>query len=98
LPQRQEQLQAKKVEIESQMSDRKVELADLEAISCYVDDLNGLLRDGTLAERRTFIRSFVQEIRVTGNEAVLTYTMPVLPEKVAIEKEGVLPTVRYSGR
>ncbi len=98
LRQRQEQLQAKRVEIESQMSDRKVELADLEAISCYVDDLNDLLRDGTLAERRTFIRSFIQEIRVTGNEAVLTYTMPILPEKITIEKEGVLPTVQCGGR
>jgi site-specific DNA recombinase len=98
LRQRQEQLQAKRVEIESQMSDRKVELADLEAISCYVDDLNDLLRDGTIAERRTFIRSFIQEIRVTGNEAVLIYTMPILPEKITIEKEGVLPTVQYGGR
>jgi len=98
LRQRQEQLQARRIEIESQMSDRKVELADLETVSCYVDELHDLLRDGSLAERRTFIRSFIKEIRVTGNEAVLTYTMPILPDKVTIEKEGVLPTVQYGGR
>ena len=98
LRQRQEQLQAKRIEIESQMSDRKVELADLETVSCYVDELHDLLRDGSLAERRTFIRSFIKEIRVTGNEAVLTYTMPILPDKVTIEKEGVLPTVQYGGQ
>jgi hypothetical protein len=35
---------------------------------------------------------------VTGDDAVLTYSIPLLPEKVAIEKEGVLPTVQYGGR
>ena len=33
-----------------------------------------------------------------GDEVVLSYSMPLLPEKVAIEKEGVLPTVQYGGR
>ena len=64
------------------MSDRKVELAALETVSRYVDELHDLLRKGSLAERRTFIKSSIKEIRVTGNEAVLAYTMPVLPEKV----------------
>ena len=49
-------------------------------------------------ERRAFIRSFVKEVKVTGDEAVLSYSMPLLPEKMAIEKEGVLPTVPYGGR
>ena len=98
LRQRQEQLQARRIEIESQMSDRTVELADLETVSCYVDDLHYLLKEGTLAERRAFIRSFIKEVRVTGNEATLSYLMPILPEKVAIEKEGVLPIVQYGGR
>jgi site-specific DNA recombinase len=98
LRQRQEELQAKRIEIESQMSDRKVELADLETVSCYVDDLHDLLKEGLLAERRAFIRSFIKEVRVTGGEAVLNYSMPLLPEKVTIEKEGVLPTVQYGGR
>jgi oligoribonuclease (3'-5' exoribonuclease) len=83
LQQRQQGLQAKRIEIESQMSDRKVELADLETISYYVDDLHDLLKEESLAERRTFIRSFIKEVRVTGDEAVLSYSMPILPEKLA---------------
>jgi site-specific DNA recombinase len=98
LQSRQEQLQARRIEIEAQMSDRRVELTDLETISRYVEDLHDLLQEGSLTERRAFIRSFVREVRVTGYEATLTYSMPLLPEKVAIEKEGVLPTVRYGGR
>lgn len=75
-----------------------MELADLETVSCCVDELHDLLKEGTLAERRTFIRSFVKEIIVTGSEAVLSYSMPILPEKVTIGKEGVLHTVQYGGR
>ena len=95
---RQEQLQLRRIEIENQMSDRKVELADLGTIYGYVDDLQGLLKEGSLTERRAFIRSFVKEVRVTGDEAVLNYSMPVIPDKAAIGKEGVLPTVQYGGR
>jgi site-specific DNA recombinase len=75
-----------------------LELADLETISYYVDDLHDLLKQGSLTERRAFIRSFVKEVRVTGNEAVLSYSTPILPEKVVIEKEGVLYSIHYGGR
>jgi len=75
-----------------------INLVKLEIISGYVDELHELLKEGSLAERRTFIRSFVKEIRVTGNEAGLSYSIPLLQEKVAIEKEGVLPTVHCGGR
>ena len=51
-----------------------------------------------ISERMAFIRSFVREVKVTGNEAVLSYSIPLLPEKIAIGKEGVLPTVQYGGR
>jgi len=94
LQQRQQGLQAKRIEIESQMSDRKVEPADLETVSGYIDDLHELLKEGSLAERRAFIKSFVKEVRVIDDEAVLSYSMPTLPEKVGIEKEAVLPTVQ----
>ena len=93
-----EQLQGRRIEIESRVSDSKVELADIEHITGYVEDLNALLKEGSLAERRAFIRSFIKEIRVTGEEAVLHYSMPILPEKITIEKEGVPPTVQYGGR
>ena len=67
-------------------------------MSHYVEDLHDLLKEGSLAERRAFIRSFVREVEVTGDEAILTYSMPLLPEKVAVEKEGVLPNVQYGVR
>ena len=72
-------------------------MADLETTFGYVEDLHNLLKEGSLTERRAFIRSFIREITVTGNEASLKYSMPHLPDKVIVGKEGVLPTVQYGG-
>jgi len=59
------------------------------------------MKERTLAiqhPRRAFIRSFVKEVMVTGDEAVLNYSMPVMLDKATIEKDGVLSTVQYGGR
>ncbi len=95
---RQEKLQARRVQIESFLSDRRVELASPEMVKSYVDDLRNLLNNSSLAERRAFIRSFVKEVKVTGDEVLLTYTMPLSPTGVSEEKVGVLSTVQYGGR
>ena len=95
---RQDLLQTRRLEIESQMSDKKVGLADLESITECVDDLHELLTEGSPAERRTFIRGFVKEVKVTGNEVVLSYTMPILPDNMTMDEDGVLHTVQYGGR
>ena len=95
---RQEQLQDRKIEIENMLSDRRVELADLKVVRHYVNDLRNLLSESPLTERRAFIRSFVKEVKVTGDEALLTYTVPLPPEGITNEKAGVLPTVQYGGR
>jgi hypothetical protein len=52
---------------------------------------------GSLTEQRSFIRSFVKEVKVTGNEALLTYTMPMPPQGITQETTGVLNTVHYGG-
>ena len=36
-----------------------------------------ILEEGSLTERKAFIRSFVNEVRVTGNEVLLNYTIPM---------------------
>ncbi len=79
-------------------SDRCVELASPEIVKSYIDDLRNLLNQSSLPERRAFVRSFAREVRVTGDEVLLTYTMPITPTGVSEEKVGVLPTVHYGGR
>ena len=73
-----------------------MELADLETVSEYVDDLHSLLNEGSFTERKAFIRSFIKEIKVTGNEVELNYTIPVLPDRLNVEK--VLHTAHHCVR
>jgi site-specific DNA recombinase len=98
LRQRHEQLQATRWGMEQQLSERRVELADAETVAQCVADLRDLLNESSLAERKTFIRSFVKEVKVTGDEALLTYTMPMLPRGVTEEKLPVLSIVHHGGR
>ncbi|MCL0050804.1 hypothetical protein M1N22_03065 [Dehalococcoidia bacterium] len=71
---RQEQLQSRKWELETLLSDRRVELASLETVTRYVDDLRNLLGESSLTERKSLIRSFVKEVKVTSDEVLLTYS------------------------
>ena len=60
--------------------------------------MQAVLREGTLVERKAFIRCFVKDVRVSGDEAVLTYTMPELPEKVSLGEARVPRIVQRGGR
>ncbi len=98
LRQRQEQLHTARWELENLLSDRKVELADLETVKDYVEDLRNLLEESPLAERRSFIKSFVREVRVTGAEVLLTYNIPLSAGSLSQETLVVPPIVHYGGR
>ena len=62
-----------------------------------VNDLRNLLDESFIAERKLFIQSFVKEIKVTGDEVLLTDTMPLPPEGTLEEKMPVLYSVHSSG-
>ena len=90
-------LQASKWELEWQMKERKLELADATTVTRYVQDLRNLLSESSLAERKSFIKSFVKEVRVTGDKALLNYTIPLPPRGLTIEEMPVLSIVHYGG-
>jgi site-specific DNA recombinase len=90
LRQRREQLQSVKFGLEQDLSDRRVELADVETVTSYVADLRNLLSESPLTERKSFVRSFVKEVKVTGDAVLITYTMPMLPKGMLEEKLSVL--------
>jgi site-specific DNA recombinase len=97
LRQQEDQLQAARLELEDQLAERKIALADDRLVRSYVEDLKELLDESPLAEQKAFIRSFVKEVKVRGKEATLTYTMPLLPDGTSYETAGVLDTVHYGG-
>jgi hypothetical protein len=51
----------------------------LSGIIRYVASMRTLLSESSLAERKSFIKSFVKEIVIDDWKAVLHYTIPALP-------------------
>lgn len=97
LREREKALQVTKWELEASASARKVQLADEKSVRETLEDLREMLKNSPLCETRAFIRSFVREVRVTGDEVVLTYTMPTA-QGLWEEALPVLPTVKDGGR
>jgi site-specific DNA recombinase len=97
LRERQEQLHVTRLDLENLLSNRKIELADPETVKNYVVDLHKLLEESTLVERKSFIKSFVKEVKVTGAEVLMTYTIPMPPKQLSQETLVVPPIVHYGG-
>ena len=74
---REEQLEAARDDAETQLEQRRVALPNTEEIVEYVADFRDFLEDGTIPERKALIRNFVEGIEVMGDEATLTYTIPM---------------------
>jgi hypothetical protein len=79
------------------MKERKLELADTATVTRYVQDLRNVLSDSSLVERKSFIKSFVKEVRVTGDKALLNYTIPLPLRGLTSEEMTVLSNVHYCG-
>jgi hypothetical protein len=97
LREQQDKLQQRKAQLEETISQRKIELASKEAVRKYVEELNEFLNESTLVERKAFIRSFIQEVKVTDREVMVQYSLPLTREGIDEERLEVLPIVRYGG-
>ncbi len=93
---REEQLEAAKEDAETQLEQRRVELPTTEEIKEYVADFREFLKEGTFPERKALIRNFVEGIEVNGDEATLTYTVPMPNDGVKRESASVLDFVQSS--
>ena len=91
---REEQLEAARDDAATQLEQRRVELPTTEEIKGYVADFREFLQEGTFPERKALIRNFVEGIEVTGDEAVLTYTIPMPNDGVTSESASVLDFVQ----
>jgi site-specific DNA recombinase len=92
-----EKLQKTKEELELKLNERRIELADVETIKDYVKDLCKLLSESPLTERKSFIKSFVRDVKVTGKEVELTHTIPMPQRGVMKDKMPVLSMYRLVG-
>ena len=94
---REEQLEAAREAAETQLEQRRVELPTTEEIKEYVADFRDFLKEGTIPECKALIRNFVVGIEVNGDEAVLTYTIPMPNDGVTSESASVLDFVQSGG-
>ena len=94
---REEQLEAAREDAETRLEQRRVALPDTEEIVRYVADFRDFLKDGTIPERKALIRNFVEGIEVMGDEATLTYTVPMPSDGVTSESASVLDFVKSGG-
>ena len=94
LRQREDQLAAAREDAERQLVRRKVDLPTSEDIRAYVADFWEFLEGGTFPERKALIRNFVQGIEVSGDEAELTYTIPMPAGGATSERAAVLDFVQ----
>ena len=95
---REEQLEAAREGAATQLEQRMVELPTAEEIKGYVADFREFLSEGTFPERKALIRNFVEGIEVTGDEATLTYTIPMPNDGVTSESASVLDFVQSGGQ
>ena len=102
---RQERLEEAAAEARAILAERREVLDDVETIAAYAREMRDFLVESELTERRAFIESFVKEIVVTPDDALLRYTVPMpedsmIPggatEKVALDG-AVLPIVKKGG-
>ena len=93
---REEQLEAARDDAATQLEQRRVEMPNTEEIARYVADFREFLKDGTIPERKALIRNFVEGIEVMGDEATLTYTVPMPSDGAMSESASVLDFVKSS--
>ena len=84
---RQERLEESAAEARAILAERREVLDDVETIAAYARDMRDFLVESELTERRAFIESFVKEIVVTPDDALLRYTIP-MPEDSPIVRKG----------
>ncbi len=87
---RQELLEDEAAAAREILTQRRSVLDDVNTIEAYAKEMRDFLKDSELTERKAFIQSFVKEIVIMPDDALLRYTVPmpsdsIIPGK-AIEK------------
>ena len=93
---REEQLEAAREDAETRLEQRRVVLPETEEIVEYAAEFRAFLKDGTIPGKKVLIRNFVEGIEVVGDEATLTYTVPMPSDGVTRESASVLDFVQSS--
>jgi site-specific DNA recombinase len=87
------ELRQARIDMEEDRVYQRSKLLDPQKVLSYVVELRSFLDERGLAERKTFLRSFVEGIRVDDDKITLDYTLPFPPDNVKQEVISVLDIV-----
>ena len=90
LKQKRDLLLRARSETQETLASGQMELVNRELVLVYLRDLNGVLELGTVAERRAFLRTFVQSIEKHNSQVTIHCTLPIPPERAPVDLLGVL--------
>ena len=74
---RQERLEYSADQARAALAQRRNVLDDVNTIAAYAQDMSAFLKESELTECRTFIESFVKEVIVMPDNALMRYTIPI---------------------
>ena len=86
-----DKLEEKRHDSMEAIRDVKGDLLEASVVTAYVNDLTALLSKGSIVEQKSFLRSFVKQIKVNLPQVVINYTMPLKAQKVEPLDREVLP-------
>ena len=82
-----------KLDLENGGNSNRTTYIDPEKVLSYVAELRHFLDERGLFERKAFLRSFIEQIRVGDNKVTLDYTLPFPPTNIKQETVSVLDIV-----
>ncbi len=85
---RQDKLQERKMQLEEQLSDRRVVLASPETVRRFTTEMRKVLETSEFTEKKSFIRGIVKKIKILGDQAAFEYVPPF--DEIIAKKYGVL--------
>ena len=97
LKKRQDELGKARIQIEADMIVQGVEEVDIDVVKSYTRDLEALIEESDIAERKSFLRSFIKRIEINRNEVVVHYYLPLPQNEKGERVREVLPMVTLGG-
>ena len=98
LKKRQDELGKARIQIEADMIVQGVEEVDMDVVKSYTRDLKALIEESDIAERKSFLRSFIKRIEINRNEVVVHYHLPLPQNEKGERVPEVLPMVTLKWR
>ena len=85
-------LENKQDELNENLGQEEIQLADYEVIKSYVSDLRELLSQGTIVEHRALIKTLVNRVDYEHPNITVEHTIPFDTKKAEPPDDEVLPT------